>query len=61
MFTAAYTSRYNKSILDFTHLPLDKMATILADDIFQGISSNETFRILMKISLTFVPKGVIDH
>ena len=37
------------------------MATIVADDIFQGIFVNEKFRILMKTSLKFVPKGLIDN
>ena len=37
--------------------PLDKMAIILADEIFM----NEKFCILIKISLKFVPKGPIDN
>ena len=45
----------------FTHLPLDKMAAILADDIFRCIFVNEKFIILIKISLKFVPKGPIDN
>ena len=32
-----------------------------ADDIFKCIFMNENFRILMKISLKFVPKGLIDN
>ena len=39
-----------------THLPLDKMATILADDIFKCIFSNENVRNSIQISLKFVPK-----
>ena len=37
------------------------MAAILADDIFKCISLNEKVRILIKISLKFVPKGLIDN
>ena len=41
-------------------LPLDKMAAILADNIFRYFSVNEKFCILIKISLKFVPQGPID-
>ena len=44
-----------------TDLPLDKMATILANDIFKCIFLNTKVRILIKISLKFVPRGLIDH
>ena len=44
-----------------THLPRDKMAAILADNIFKCIFLNEKFCILIKISLKFVPKGPIDY
>ena len=44
-----------------THLPLDKMAAILVDDIFKCIFLNENDRILIQISLKFVPKGSIDN
>ena len=44
-----------------THLPLDKMAAILADGILKCIFFNENFRILIKISLKFVPKGPMDN
>ena len=37
------------------------MATILADDIFKCIFMNENVRILIQISLKFVPKGPIDN
>ena len=37
------------------------MAAILADDIFKCIFVNESFSILIKISLKFVPKGPIDN
>ena len=44
-----------------THLPLNKMAAILPDNILKYIFKNEKFYILMKISLKFVPKGPIDN
>ena len=44
-----------------THLPLDKKATIWADDIFNCIFLNEKVQILIKSSLKFVCKGVIDN
>ena len=37
------------------------MAAIWADDIFKCIFLNENFRILIKISLKFVPKVPIDN
>ena len=43
------------------HLPLDKMAAILADGIFKCIFLNETDRILIQISLKLVPKSSIDN
>ena len=36
------------------------MAAFLADDIFKCIFLNEKVQILIKISLRFVPKGLID-
>ena len=44
-----------------TRLPLDKMAAILADDIFKCIFLNENEKILIPISLKFVPDGPIDN
>ena len=44
-----------------THLLLDKMAAILADDISKHIFSNENLRIMFEISRRFVPKGPIDN
>ena len=43
------------------HLPLDKMAANLADDIFNRILLNENVWISIKISLEFVPKGLTDN
>ena len=48
-------------IIVLTHLPLDKMAAILAGDISKCIFLNEKFRILIKIPLKFVPRGLIDN
>ena len=44
-----------------THLPLDKMADILADDMFKCIFVNENDRIPIQISLKFVPRSPIDN
>ena len=37
------------------------MAAILADDIFKRIFLNENVRILIQISLKFVPKRPVDN
>ena len=50
-----------KSYSLLTHLPLNKMAAILADDIFKYIFLNKNFRISIKISLKFVPKVPLDN
>ena len=47
--------------LDLTHLPLDKMAAMLADDIFKRIFLNQNGRIPIQISLRFVPRSPIDN
>ena len=44
-----------------THLPLDKMAVTLADDIFKCIFLNENERILIQIALKFVPMSSIAN
>ena len=44
-----------------THLSLDIMDAILAADIFKCVFVNEKARILIKMSLKFVPKGRIDN
>ena len=44
-----------------THLTLDKMAVILADNIFKWIFLNENGRIQIQISPKFVPKSPIDN
>ena len=41
--------------MELTHLPLDKMATTLADDNFKCIFLNENDRIPIRFSLKFVP------
>ena len=48
-------------VLGLTHLPLDKMAANLTDDIFKCIFINEKFCISIRISLKFVPSGPIDN
>ena len=54
IFTAL-SHQYNDTIL--IHLPLDKMATAFADDIFKYIFLNEN----IKFSLKFVLKGLINN
>ena len=44
-----------------TYLPLDKMTTILADDIMKRISLNENIWISLTISLKFVRKVRINN
>ena len=44
-----------------TYLPVDKMAAVLADDISKCILLNEKDRILIQISLKFVPRSSIDN
>ena len=44
-----------------THLPLEIIATILADDNFKCILMNENDKILIQISLKFVPRSPIDN
>ena len=44
-----------------THLPLDKMAAIYADDIFNCNFLNENDRIPIQISLKYVPRSPIDN
>ena len=43
------------------HWGRDKMAAILADDIFKFIFRTENSHILNKLSLKFVPKGPFDN
>ena len=50
-----------QALEDLTHLPLDKMAAILSDDIFKCIFLNENDRITIQNSLQFVPDGPIDN
>ena len=44
-----------------THLSLDKMAAILAENIFKWILLTGYGRIPIQISLKFVPKSPIDN
>ena len=47
--------------LPLTHLPLDKMAAILTDDIFKCIFLIEKDKIPIQLSLKLVPVGPIDN
>ena len=47
--------------LSLTHLPLDKMAAIVADDIFRCNLVYKEFCILIKNLLTYVRKFPIDN
>ena len=51
----------SRDIIGLTHLPLDKMAAIFADNLFKCIFMHEKFYISIQISLKFVPKGPIDN
>ena len=44
-----------------TDLPMNIMTAVFADDSFNCIFVNETFRILNEILLNWVPKGSIDN
>ena len=54
-----YTAAAEKSCL--TQFPLDKMAAIVADNIFKCIFLNGNDRIPIQISLKFVPRSPIDN
>ena len=49
------------TIAYLTHLPLDKMAAILADDILNCIFLNKNDRIPIQTSLIYVPWSPIDN
>ena len=49
------------STASLTHWDHDKMAAILADNIFKCIFLNENDRIVISISLKFVPRSPIDN
>ena len=44
--------------MDLTHLPQDKMALIMADDIFNCIFLIENDRILIQISVNHIPSSI---
>ena len=50
----------NSNDTELTHLPMDKMTVILADDIFNCIFLKENNRIPIEISLKYVPRSPID-
>ena len=47
--------------IELNGLPLDKMAAILADNIFRCIFLNENDRIPIQISLIFFPMSLINN
>ena len=49
------------SLYFLTRLPLDKMAAILGNDNFKGIFLSENGKIMICISLKFVPRSPIDN
>ena len=49
------------TLIQLTHLPLDKMAAILADNIFKCIFLNENDKILIQISLKLVQLTINQH
>ena len=53
--------RHDAPAWGLAHFPLDRMAAILAYDIFRRIFMNEKFCILSKNSLKFIPKVPIDN
>ena len=63
MLTAWVTTYFhNNWLISPTHpAPLDKMAAILADDIFKCNFLNENDRIPIQITLKFVPRSPINN
>ena len=49
------------STTQFNSSPPAQNGSLFADNIFRSIFVNENFCILIKISLQFVPKGLIDN
>ena len=58
--TVVYPSN-DQAFIILTHISLDKMAVIFADYIFKCIFVDETFCILIKISLKLGFKGEIGN
>ena len=56
-----HTGSLHRGDRHLTHLPLDKMAAILADGIFKYIFLNENEKIPIQIPLKIVPMGPIDN
>ena len=48
-------------MMGLTHLPLNKMATILSDNICKGIFVNENDKIPIQITLKFALSSPIDN
>ena len=51
------SSDTDKTMIALTHSPLNKNGRLFEGDIYRCIFTNEKFRILIKISLKFIPKG----
>ena len=51
----------NRGLTSLTHLPLDKMAANLTDNILKRIFLNKNIRIAIQFSLRFVPTGPVDN
>ena len=60
IFVLLQTKVHDEVINNKTHRPLDKMAAILADEIFNCIFLNENDRIAIQISLKYVARNTID-
>ena len=60
-FLSDWKLKRTSSWLFINSCPLDKMAAILADNIFKCIFLNENGSISIQISLKFVPKGSVDN
>ena len=50
-----------QSVSHLTHLSLGKMAAILAEDYFKCILLNKNDRIVIRVSLKFVPRSPVDN
>ena len=61
MENVTYEKKMSSELYTFAHLPLDKMAASLADNIFKWIFLNESDKILIWISLKFIPRSPIDN
>ena len=61
LHTGLRSNYANTNNSHLTHLPLDKLAAILADYIFNCIFLNENDRIPIHILLKYVPRSPVDN